>query len=161
METSLLIKVASRFRYLKVPPSSTNPDGMSLVFQYRHSEGPIPNRLRASIRPGDVIAFHMSHREAWTWLQKGSIQKLPYELFRYGHIALIVPDPEKSLDSSDSRLLQIAMNQAANTTDSLEYLNNKSWHVFRPPHGRVSPAKLVSFTRQVVQTAGNPGTAYD
>ena len=47
---------------------------------------------KSQIQQGDVIAFYMSHKEAWKYLKKGTIQKVPYDLFRYGHLALVVPD---------------------------------------------------------------------
>jgi hypothetical protein len=43
------------------------------------------------IQGGDVIAFTMSHQQAWEHLEKGKIQKFPYELFRCGHLILTRP----------------------------------------------------------------------
>ncbi len=101
----------------------------------------------------------MSHRDAWKHLRKGGIQKLPYELFRYGHIALVVPVSDRL--GTEPRLLQVAMRQAVNADSGLDYLSEKSWHVFRPPHGSVDTEKLREFTEQVTANASNPKTAYD
>jgi hypothetical protein len=110
------------------------------------------------IQPGDVIAFTMSHKEAWQYLRKGKIQKIPYELFRYGHVALVVPDPG---GSSELRLLQVAMKQAVTASDRLDYLNDKTWEIHRPPTGVVDLNRLEEFTCQVTKNASDPTRAYD
>lgn len=143
----------------KAPASEGEP--MTLVLEHDMRDGLPSRRVIDSIRPGDVIAFHMSHGDAWGHLRKGNIQKIPYELFRYGHIALVVPDPQVPALPAERRLLQIAMKQAANATDGIDYLNEKSWHVYRPPAGSVDVVKLHDFTRQVTVTAGDPKKAYD
>ena len=148
------------FRLMEEPPESEG-EPMALVLEHDQKDGVPSQRLLDSIRPGDVIAFHMSHADAWGYLRKGTIQKIPYELFRYGHIALVVPDPLDARLPAEPRLLQIAMKQAANATEGLDYLNDKSWHVYRPPAGSVDVAKLHEFTRRVTVTAGDPKKAYD
>jgi hypothetical protein len=149
------------FSLAEKPPAGSGTGAMTIALEHRHSDGPPSADLLASIRPGDVIAFHMSHDEAWSYLRKGNIQKVPYELFRYGHIALVVPAPDLPAGSGELRLLQIAMKQAANAADSLDYLKDKSWIVYRPPSGSVDPVKLREFTRRAVVSAGDPKTAYD
>jgi len=149
------------FSLMEKPPKGTGQDAMTLVLEH-HQTGGVPSEATlAGIHPGDVIAFHMSHREAWKYLQKGTVQKLPYELLRYGHIALVVPDPEMPKGSPDLKLLQIAMKQAANTTETLDYLKDKSWHVYRPPTGKVSAEKLREFSKKVTEIANDPKKAYD
>lgn len=51
-------------------------------------------QYKREIKNGDVIAFYMSHREAAKYLKKAKLQKAPYDLFRHGHLALVVPDLE-------------------------------------------------------------------
>lgn len=148
------------FSWMEKPPqSSSSQTAMNLVMEHHESDGSLNENERALLRPGDVIAFHMSHGDSWKHLRKGKIQKLPYELFRYGHVALVVPvsgDP-----GAEPRLLQVAMKQAVNTNDGLDYLSGKSWHIFRPPHGSVDSDRLREFTEQVTVTASNPRKAYD
>jgi hypothetical protein len=134
---------------------------MTMVAGHHIRDGAPPQHLLDSIRPGDVIAFHMSHAEAWGYLRKGVIQKVPYELFRYGHIALVVPDPADARLPAEPRLLQLAMKQAANATEGLNYLKDKSWHVYRPPVGSVEVEKLHEFAQRVTVTACDPKKAYD
>ena len=103
----------------------------------------------AALRPGDVIAFHMSHAEARAYLRRGKLQKLPYELFRCGHLALVVP--HKS--SGDWRLLQTAMGQCANAEQGRAYLMDKAWTVYRPNAKKLDVAKLAEFTQAVMRSA--------
>lgn len=145
---------------MELPPSahqSDHSERMRVVMSYRSSPVGNPAELQAKLKPGDVVAFHMSHAEAWGYLKHGRIQKVPYELFSYGHIALVVPNP----DGDGLRLLQLAMKQAANAKEGLDYLNDKSWIVYRPPAGSVDVKRLRQFTRRVVETASDPKTAYD
>lgn len=114
----------------------------------------------AKIRQGDVIAFQMSHAEAWSHLRRGGIQKLPYDVLRYGHMALVVPDPQQAQVSSDLRLLQLAMKQAANADSTTDYLKGKHWVVFRAEDD-LDRVKLHEFSRRVLVTAGDPKNAYD
>lgn len=135
---------------------------MAIVLKHDTASGVPDAAVLRNIQPGDVIAFHMSHREAWTWLRRGNVQKLPYELFRYGHIALVVPEPDKKpWRAGHFRLLQIAMKQAANADAGPEYLTGKSWVVYRPPAGSVDQSKLKEFTAAVTVSAGDPKKAYD
>jgi hypothetical protein len=148
------------FSMMEHPPAvhqDTQAKKMSVMMSYRASPIGKPGGLLAKLQPGDVIAFHMSHAEVWQYLKQGKIQKLPYELFSYGHIALVVPNPQ----GSGLRLLQLAMKQAVNAKERLDYLNDKSWVVYRPPAGSVDVKRLQQFTKRVIQTASDPHTAYD
>ncbi len=146
------------FHLLEKPPRIHEGDSaMTVVMTRNANEGPLTAKHRNSLRSGDVVAFHMSHDDAWKYLRKGLVQKLPYELFRFGHIALVVPTE----DGKKLRLLQVAMNQAVNADDGLDYLDDKSWWLYRPPVGSVDQAKLMEFTRHVVTTACDRRAAYD
>lgn len=112
----------------------------------------------SELQPGDVVAFWMGHNEALGYLRRGVVQKIPYELFQFGHVALVV---EASSQPGEMRLLQLAMAQAANVDEGLDYLEDKKWQVFRPPSGAVDPERLREFVDQVVITASDPKKAYD
>ncbi|MES2706535.1 MAG: hypothetical protein V4726_08025 [Verrucomicrobiota bacterium] len=149
------------FNLAEKPPAHAAGGEMKIVMRQASAEGPFPEALLAEMRPGDVIAFHMSHREALGHLRRGNIQKLPYELFRYGHITLVVPEPGKPWRAGHFRLLQIAMKQAANAREGPDYLKGKSWVVYRPPFGSVDVQKLREFTGRVTVSAADPKKAYD
>ncbi len=114
---------------------------------------------KREIKNGDVIAFYMSHKEAGKYLKKAKIQKVPYELFRYGHLAVVVPNSRDSKDSNKRKLLQLAMKQVANIDDDLSYLDDKNWVVYRP--SSIDEKKLTEFTHSVVTKCSSPNKAYD
>ena len=109
---------------------------------------------RNKIQVGDIVAFQMPKKEAMARVKKGEIQKLPYGIFTYGHLALVV---EKD---GELRLLQLAMKQAANIDSGLDYLAGKKWKLFRPT-APVDPARLAEFVETALTNASNPKKAYD
>lgn len=114
----------------------------------------IPGTDKSLIQTGDVVAFHMTKKEARAHLKKGHIQKLPYQLFRYGHLALIVEG------NGEKKLLQLAMKQAANIDDGLEYLDDKQWTIFRPTSD-LNEDRLQEFVSLSLTKLSNPKKAYD
>ena len=110
--------------------------------------------LPQDIRIGDVIAFHMSHQKAWKHLSKGKIQKIPYELFSHGHLALVVDH------HGEKRLLQLAMIQAANIDDNFTYLHDKNWTLYRPT-SEINEARLDQFVTTALVKLSHPKKAYD
>jgi len=100
---------------------------------------------KRQIKNGDVIAFYMSHKEAGEYLKKAKVQKVPYELFRYGHLGIVVPDPD---NPNKKKLLQLAMKQVANIDDDLSYLDDKNWVVYRP--ASIDEKKLSEFTQSAL-----------
>lgn len=110
------------------------------------------------LKTGDVIAFWMGHGEALAYLRRGVIQKVPYEVFQYGHLAMVVEAPEQP---GEKRLLQVAMGEAVNIDHDLGYLDDKQWVVFRPPHGSLDHDRLEHFVGRVTSTASDPKRAYD
>ena len=107
---------------------------------------------------GDVVAFWMGHGDALGYLRRGVIQKVPYEVFQYGHLALVVEAPD---GSGDLRLLQVAMGEAVNVEDGMDYLEGKQWDVFRPPSGSVDHVRLREFVELATTRASDPKRAYD
>ncbi len=158
------------FRFLERPPSpwvlslsTRRADWSRLQVVAAHSRvtGAVPRDVVASLQPGDVVAFHMSHREAWKHLSRGRIQKIPYELFRFGHLALVVENPARPAGSGDRRLLQVAMRQAVDAGEGLAALDGRSWIAFRPGGGEVDRGRLHEFARIAVERASDRRKAYD
>ena len=87
-------------------------------------------KRKRQIREGDLIAFRMKPTESTRSILSGNIQKIPYSLFRYGHLVIIVRDPEDP-ESGRLKLLSIYMGSHAETNDGLEYLDDKNWDLFR------------------------------
>ncbi|BDS06116.1 hypothetical protein NT6N_11560 [Oceaniferula spumae] len=149
----------------KTKHSAQQPQQMKKVITYHSATDQSKfSQATAQLRAGDVLAFYMSHREARDYLKRGAIQKVPYELFRFGHVSIIVPDPEKPLRSqntNDFKLLQVAMKQAVTARVSLEYLRDKSWIAYRPPTDSVDIVRLQSFARESVSKCCSPDKSYD
>ena len=148
------------FSLLENPPGGNHLDKPDAAFREILRFQPAQDLATATreLRAGDVVAFHMSHRKATGHLRRGTIQKLPYELFSFGHIALIVENPEDR--SGALRLLQLAMKQAANIDDDFNYLADQSWIAFRPT-APVDPERLNEFVTVVIEKAAHPKKAYD
>lgn len=158
--------LSKRSATFKARKSKQSPQKMTEVVRYDAMSSTNPtdlNKARTQIQAGDVIAFYMSQKTAREYLQRGAIQKTPYMLFSYGHLALVVPNPDKDINQqthSDLKLLQVAMRQAVNTSDGLEYLADKSWVVLRPPEGSINKVHLHQFTSEVVKKGSSSQKAY-
>jgi hypothetical protein len=96
----------------------------------------------------------MTKKEAMAYLKKGKIQKLPYQLFDYGHLALVVES------NGEKKLLQLAMKQAANIDDGLEYLDDKKWAIFRPTSD-LDEKRLEEFVTLSLRKLSDPKESYD
>lgn len=104
---------------------------------------------------GDVVAFYMGKNETNDYLKKGKIQKLPYNMFRYGHVALIVGESQ----GEGLKLLQVAMKQKVNRDEGLEYLRDKNWKIFRPKY--VNQELLREFVEVASERGNSESEAYD
>ncbi|MCB1096990.1 MAG: hypothetical protein KDN22_15565 [Verrucomicrobiae bacterium] len=103
------------------------------------------------LETGDVIGFVMSHREAGAYLRRAKWQKVPYEIFRFGHVALVTPE---------RTLLSVCMGEPVTAHLTLDSLRSQSWFVFRPPAGAVHPGRLAEFVTRVTEKASSK-KAYD
>ena len=149
------------FSLMEIPPGGNHLDEPDAAFTEiaRYAPGDDFSARTKHIRPGDVIAFHMSHQQAWNHLRKRKIQKIPYELFTYGHLALAVRAPATTT-GSEIRLLQLAMKQPANIDDGAEYLRDKSWIHYRPT-SPIDNERLDEFVTVALTNASDPKKAYD
>lgn len=150
------------FSMMEKAPSSrkiekkTNTSIYQLECVQHHSSNSGSTPDTSKLELGDIIAFYMPHKEARKYLRKGKIQKVPYELFSYGHLATVIRDPQ----SGELRLLQVAMKQRCNIDSDLSYLNDKSWQAFRPPSGSINPYRLEQFVTQLCHHS-NGAPKYD
>lgn len=145
------------FRWMESPPAAASKNKAFTQIASHLAGQANSETIIHQVRPGDLIAFHMSHAEAIAWLKKRTIRKIPYELFRYGHLALVTPDSSQGT----WKLLQIALGQTANANDGQEYLRDKSWILFRPQAGEVDLKRLEEFTRTVTGKTTRPPAKYD
>lgn len=98
---------------------------------------------KEAIREGDVLAFSSSKAKGFNDLFRGRIQKVPYLLFDYGHLAIVVQK------ENELRLLQMALGQTANYSSDLSYLKDKESTIFRPTISP-NPGALRSFAKAAV-----------
>lgn len=149
----------------KTQHTHREPQQMAVIVDYHAAKDREDfAKKTALLRTGDVIAFYMSHSEARGHLKHRKLQKIPYELFRYGHVSIIVPDPHRELEGqghADHRLLQVAMKQAVNTDASWDYLQDKSWIAYRPPAGSIDVSRLHQFTQYSTKKCSSPDDSYD
>ncbi|MGJ8698148.1 MAG: DCC1-like thiol-disulfide oxidoreductase family protein [Verrucomicrobiaceae bacterium] len=141
------------FSLMDRPPGGNHLNQPEAAFTQLNRFSP-GQQIPSDIRVGDVIGFHMSHQEAWSYLKKGSIQKIPYELFSHGHLALVVDH------HGEKRLLQLAMKQAANIDDNFTYLHDKSWTLYRPT-SPIDESRLADFVNTALVNVSHPKKAYD
>jgi len=149
----------------KVRDTNQTPQQMQPIVRYDAAtdRSQYQNSI-AVLRPGDVVAFYMSHADARVYLKQRKIQKVPYELFRFGHVSVLVPNPTKPHVSSkpnNLRLLQVAMKQAVTADDTLAYLRDKSWIAYRPPSGSIDAIRLHNFAKESTRKCSSPENAYD
>lgn len=151
------------FSVMDSVPRSDNPDAapMAALLSYNKADAETFDSTLARLQAGDVIGLVMTHRDAWQHLCRWQIQKIPYELFSYGHVAIVVPNPVGPADNSDLRLLSIAIRQPVHTEHKLETLRDQSWFAFRPPAGSIDIERLHEFARVASERAADPRKAYD
>jgi hypothetical protein len=138
---------------------------MTMVLSYDANSPESFESTASRIQAGDVVGLVMSHQQAWEHLRKGKIQKIPYELFRYGHVAVAVPDPTQPLaltsGNQELRFLNVAMKHPVNADADIDWLRDQSWRVYRPPSGSIDVQRLHEFSRIVCDRASDPKKAYD
>ncbi|HWP59608.1 MAG TPA: hypothetical protein VNL14_17070 [Candidatus Acidoferrales bacterium] len=110
--------------------------------------------LKETLKEGDVIAYREA---AWKTqleiLLLGKLNKLPYALFEYGHMAMVVKDAD---DESRFRLLSSWSLRGPNIGDDLDSLRKYRWDAYRLSHwDQVNKPRLYEFIRIVREKAEN------
>ncbi len=112
------------------------------------------NTLTSQLKVGDVIAYRKekwsARRELFT---EGKLTVIGYRLFRYGHLAIVVEDPNnagrKVLFTSQSR-------KGVNVDEDLNALRSHNWDAYRldKPH-RLDYSRLRAGVRCCMDRAGH------
>ena len=109
--------------------------------------------LTAKLRRGDVIAYRMGQAHARKEILKGHLNKVGYRVLAYGHLALLVSDPQ------DPARLVIFSSQSfkgPNIDEGLDTLREQDWDVYRLDQwDRVNQPRLAEFVRLSHEKAGN------
>ena len=112
------------------------------------------NTLLSQVKVGDVIAYR---KEKWSarreLFAEGKLTVIGYRLFRYGHLAIVVEDPDnagkKVLFTSQSR-------KGVNADEDLNTLRSHNWDAYRldKPH-RLDLKRLRAGVRRCMNRAGH------
>lgn len=113
---------------------------------------------KAMLREGDVIAYWMKKNEASSAVGKGQLNKIGYRMLSYGHLAILVKDPN---DPGKLRLFSSQSFQGPNTNEDIDTLIEHSWDAYRLDRwDRIDTGRLHEFVRLSKAKAGNL-TGYD
>ena len=106
----------------------------------------------ASLREGDVIAYRMSKQEASKELLRGHLSKIGYQILKYGHLAIVIHDPQ---DTSKLKLFSSESFKGPNAREELASLKTHDFDVYRlDKWDRVNKARLDEFVQATVKKAG-------
>lgn len=123
------------------------------VFSYdARSDSAAFEHLAGEIREGDLIAFRMTFWDAYRRILTLQLHKLPYRFFKYGHLALVVQDPE-----SPSQLRQFSSDsfKGVNVKYDLESLKKHDFDIFRlNKWERVNRTRLNEFVGKAIARSG-------
>ena len=86
------------------------------------------SNLISGLKEGDVLAYYKTRNESRKSLLKGKLQSFSYNMFGYGHLAVVVQDPRHA---GKLRLFSAQSIKGPNIDDDLQSLKKHNWHVFR------------------------------
>lgn len=105
------------------------------------------------LQEGDVIAYWMKKNEARQAIAHGDLTKIGYRLLNYGHLAIVVKDPE---DPAKLVLFSSQSFKGPNTREDIDTLKDHSWDAFRLDQWqRIDTARLHEFIQLAKARAGN------
>ncbi|HEU4343487.1 MAG TPA: hypothetical protein VFU31_18210 [Candidatus Binatia bacterium] len=125
----------------------------TLTFTSRNHNQESWQKIKERLSEGDVIAYR---EESWyaglQILLLARLNKLPYALFKYGHLAMVVKDPD---DENSLRLLSSWSFKGPNISEDLDSLKYHNWDAYRLNQWeRVNKERLDDFVRLVRAKAG-------
>lgn len=108
---------------------------------------------KRQLREGDLIAYWMKKDEARQAIAKGDLTKIGYRLLNYGHLAIMVKDPQ---DRKQLLLFSSQSFKGPNTQETVESLADHSWDAYRLDQwNRIDTARLHEFVGLAKAKAGN------
>ncbi len=124
------------------------------VHAFDHDKGDTAfQRTLEQLREGDVLAYRMGKWEARKEIFTGKLNKVAYRLYKYGHLAIVVRDPE---DMSKLRIFSSESFKGPNMREGLETLRTHSFDVYRlDKWERVDKARLNEFVQLAMKKAGH------
>jgi hypothetical protein len=108
--------------------------------------------IRTQLRQGDVIAYRMTRWEADRKLLLGQFNAVGYRLYRYGHLAVLMTDPERG---PELRQFSSQSFKGVNTDEVVDELEQHRFDVYRLDQwARVDVARMHEFMRIAKIKAG-------
>ena len=121
------------------------------VFDHGANDAAFKNTLD-QLREGDVLAYRMGKWEARKKIFTGKLNNVAYRLYKYGHLAIVVRDPE---DMSKLRIFSSESFKGPNMREGLDTLKTHSFDVYRlDKWSRVDTARLNEFVQLSMKKAG-------
>ncbi|MES2982217.1 MAG: hypothetical protein V4727_07885 [Verrucomicrobiota bacterium] len=108
---------------------------------------------KATLREGDLVAYWMKKDEARRAIFKGGFNSIGYRLLSYGHLAIVVKDPE---NKGKLRLFSSQSFKGANIREDIDTLKDHSWDSYRLDQWqRVDKKRLYEFVEVARSKAGH------
>jgi hypothetical protein len=105
------------------------------------------------LREGDLVAYWMKKNESRRAILKGDVNKVGYRLLEYGHLAMVVKNPD---NPKTLLLLSSQSFKGANTEEDVGSLVGHSWDAYRLNQWqRVDLARLHEFVKHARSRAGH------
>lgn len=139
------------------PSSESTPvetTSFSRVLAFEEADGVDAfTKLQPQLREGDLIAYHLEKGDARRAILKGQLNKVGYRLLKYGHLAIVVEDPEQP---GQLRLFSSQSFKGPNTDEAIETLATHSWHAYRlDKWDRLDTDRFHEFVREASARSGN------
>ncbi|MFN4872339.1 MAG: hypothetical protein ACK5JP_00860 [Akkermansiaceae bacterium] len=113
---------------------------------------------KATLREGDLVAYWMKKGEARSAIFKGHFNSIGYRLLSYGHLAIVVKDPQ---NKGKLRLFSSQSFKGVNIREDIDTLKDHSWDSYRLDQWqRVDKNRLYEFV-EVAQSKAGHWAGYD
>jgi hypothetical protein len=111
-----------------------------------------------TLREGDLVAYWMKKGEARRAIMKGNFNSIGYRLLSYGHLAIVVKDPD---NNNKLRLFSSQSFKGANIREDIDTLKDHSWDSYRLNQwNRVDKKRLYEFV-DIAQSKAGHWAGYD
>lgn len=108
---------------------------------------------KSKLKEGDLVAYWMKKNEARRAIIRGELSKVGYRLLTYGHLAIVVCNPDKP---SELMLFSSQSFKGPNIDESIDTLKDHSWDAFRLDQwDRIDTNRLHEFVQLSQDRAGN------
>ena len=139
------------------PSKQASPEDLAQfkqVHAFDHSADDAAYKITIDqLREGDVLAYRMGKWEARKKIFTGKLNNVAYRLYKYGHLAIVVRDPE---DMSKLRIFSSESFKGPNMREGLDTLRTHSFDVYRlDKWARLDTARLNEFVQLSMEKAGH------